>query len=55
MVDYRFGPFELDAERLILSKDGAPVAVGPTVVRTLLALAERAGAVVSKAELMEAV
>ena len=39
-----FGPFELDVERLVLSADGTQLALGPKVVETLLALAERPGA-----------
>ena len=31
---YEFGPFQLDADRLILSQRGVPTAVGPKVVET---------------------
>ena len=53
MSTYRFGPFLLDAARLLLSVDGEPLALGPKVVETLLALLERPGAVVSKPELLD--
>jgi DNA-binding winged helix-turn-helix (wHTH) protein/Tfp pilus assembly protein PilF len=49
---YRFEPFELDIEQLLLSIDGAPVALGPKVVETLLALLEHPGEVVSKSALL---
>ncbi len=55
MVVYEFGAFRLDAERLLLYLNGAPVALGPRVVETLLALVERAGEIVSKRELLERV
>lgn len=47
-----FGPFELDVERLILSADGTQLALGPKVVETLLALAERPGEILAKGELL---
>jgi len=50
---YEFGPFELDAERLLLSHAGAPVALGPKVVETLLALVERPGDVLTKSALLD--
>jgi DNA-binding winged helix-turn-helix (wHTH) protein/tetratricopeptide (TPR) repeat protein len=53
MVVYEFGPFRLDAQRLLLYLDGTPVALGPKVVQTLLALVERAGDVLSKRALLE--
>ncbi|MHB8704266.1 MAG: winged helix-turn-helix domain-containing protein [Candidatus Tyrphobacter sp.] len=52
MVVYEFGPFRLDAQRLLLYRDGAPIALGPKVVETLLALVERAGEIVSKQGLL---
>ena len=55
MVVYEFGPFRLDAERLLLYLDGTPVALGPKVVETLLALVESAGAVLGKGALLERV
>ena len=50
---YRIGPFELHVERLITTCDGKPLAFGPKVTETLLALAEHAGTVRSKAELLD--
>jgi DNA-binding winged helix-turn-helix (wHTH) protein/tetratricopeptide (TPR) repeat protein len=50
---YEFGPFQLDAERLLLLDRGAPLAIGPKVVETLLALIEHPGAVLRKTELLE--
>ena len=47
-----FGPFELDVERLVLSADGIQLALGPKVVETLLALAERPGEILAKSELL---
>ena len=47
-----FGPFELDVERLVLSAGGTQLALGPKVVETLLALAERPGEILSKRELL---
>jgi DNA-binding winged helix-turn-helix (wHTH) protein/tetratricopeptide (TPR) repeat protein len=55
MVVHEFGPFQLDAERLLLLRDGSAVPLGPTVVRTLLVLIEKAGDIVPKAEIMAAV
>jgi DNA-binding winged helix-turn-helix (wHTH) protein/Tfp pilus assembly protein PilF len=52
---YEFGPFQLNAERLSLTADGEPVALGPRVVDTLLALVENAGAVVDKNALLDRV
>lgn len=53
MSTYRFGPFLLDAPRLLLNAGGEPLALGPKVVETLLALVERPGAVLSKPELLD--
>ena len=50
-----FGPFVLDAQRLVLSADGIPLRLGPRVVGVLRALVERPGAVVTKAELLDAI
>jgi DNA-binding winged helix-turn-helix (wHTH) protein/Tfp pilus assembly protein PilF len=50
-----FGPFSLDPERLILSAEGRPLPLGPKVVETLLALAERQGETLTKNELLERV
>ena len=50
---YEFGPFHLDVERLLLVHDGEPVALGPKVVETLLALVEHPGEVLAKAMLLD--
>lgn len=55
MTRYRFGPFRLDREQLMLSLGEASIALGPKVVETLLALVEHPGEVLSKAELLERV
>lgn len=48
MSVYQFGPFYLDASRMLLLDGGQPVALGPKVVETLLALVEHPGDVVTK-------
>lgn len=53
MVLYEFGSFRLDAKRLLLYVDGAPAALGPKVVETLLALLEHPGEIISKRALIE--
>jgi DNA-binding winged helix-turn-helix (wHTH) protein/Flp pilus assembly protein TadD len=50
---YEFGPFHLDAERLLLLDRGVPVALGPKVVETLLALIEHPGDVLTKSTLLD--
>lgn len=55
MSVYGFGPFRLDAEQLLLAVDGVPVALGPRVVETLLALIEHPGEVLSKSALLDRV
>lgn len=55
MTIYRFGPFRLDREQLLLSLDDAPLSLGPKVVETLLALVEHPGEVLSKNELLDRV
>lgn len=52
---YAFGPFVLDTRTNILSAGGEPLALGPRVVETLAALIERAGEVVTKAEILDRV
>ncbi|MDB5070224.1 MAG: transcriptional regulator, CadC [Candidatus Eremiobacteraeota bacterium] len=52
---YAIGPLELDADRLVLSRAGEPLALGPRVVGTLAALVERAGEVTTKDEILDAV
>jgi DNA-binding winged helix-turn-helix (wHTH) protein/Tfp pilus assembly protein PilF len=55
MSIYEFGPFHLDAEQLLLSVDGNPIALGPKVVETLLALVEHPREVLSKTALLDRV
>ncbi len=50
---YAFGPFLLDERRLVLFEGRKPVALGPKVVQTLLALIERPGNLCTKAELLD--
>jgi DNA-binding winged helix-turn-helix (wHTH) protein/tetratricopeptide (TPR) repeat protein len=49
------GPFRLDSERLLLSVGKHPLPLGPKVVRTLLAFAQRPGEVLTKRELLDSV
>ena len=49
---YEFGPFQLDATRLLLLEQGEPIPIGPKVVETLLALIEHPGEVFPKGELL---
>ncbi len=53
MSVYEFGPFQLDAERLLLLDEGEPIALGPKVVETLLALVEHPGDVLTKSVLLD--
>ncbi|MDB5073155.1 MAG: hilA 8, partial [Candidatus Eremiobacteraeota bacterium] len=53
MSVYEFGPFRLDVEQLLLTRDGVPVALGPKVVATLLALVENPGDVLAKGVLLD--
>src|SRR5215813_5732836 len=50
---YSFGPFCLDAARLLLYKDGKSVALAPRFVRTLLILVQNQGLDLDKAYLMD--
>ncbi|MBV8363320.1 MAG: winged helix-turn-helix domain-containing protein [Candidatus Eremiobacteraeota bacterium] len=52
---YRFDGFELDVATSLLRYRNQPIAVGPRVVQTLVALVERAGAIVPKDQLLEIV
>ena len=47
-----FGPFRLFAKTRLLEKDGAPVHLGGRALDILVFLAERAGEVVDKRELI---
>lgn len=49
---YEFGPFQLDAARLLLLDRGAPIPIGPKVVETLLVLIEHPGEVFPKGDLL---
>jgi Tol biopolymer transport system component/DNA-binding winged helix-turn-helix (wHTH) protein len=51
-VLYRFGPFTLDVAARVLVRDGSPVSLQPKLTDTLIALVTRAGAIVTKEELM---
>lgn len=53
MSVYEFGPFQLDAERLLLLDGATPIALGPKVVETMLALIEHPGEVLTKAVLLD--
>lgn len=52
---YRFGSFEVQPNQRRLLVDGHPVALGPRAFDVLLALAERAGQLVTKNELLDLV
>jgi Tol biopolymer transport system component/DNA-binding winged helix-turn-helix (wHTH) protein len=52
---YEFGPFRLDAQKRVLSREGNPIKLFPKEFDTLLALVERSGAVLDKDELMRRV
>ncbi|MBV8148014.1 MAG: winged helix-turn-helix domain-containing protein [Candidatus Eremiobacteraeota bacterium] len=53
MSVYEFGPFSLDAQRLLLLERTQPVPLGPKVVETLLALVEHPGNVLTKNALLD--
>src|SRR4029077_14253880 len=53
MSNSAIGPFQLDVDKLLLTHAGRPVALGPKVVETLLALIEHPGGVLPKRRLME--
>jgi Tol biopolymer transport system component/DNA-binding winged helix-turn-helix (wHTH) protein len=52
---YEFGPFHVDTSERVLLREGQPVMLSPKLFDTLLALVERSGHIVEKAELMETV
>ena len=52
---YVFGRFRLSADGTLLLKDGGRVPLAPKVLQTLLVLIDRAGDVVKKADLLQAV
>ncbi|MGY2735072.1 ATP-binding protein [Sphingomonas sp. UYP23] len=52
-VEYAFGPFRLSAAERTLTRDGVPLPLGSRAFDILLALVERAGSLVAKADLMQ--
>src|ERR1700747_2667734 len=52
---YQFGPFSLNPQKRIVLRDHEPIALTPKCFDILSALVERAGEVLVKEELMEAV
>lgn len=52
---YEFGPFRVDAEREILLREGAPVALTPKTFQILLVLVRHSKEVVTKDDLMQKV
>lgn len=54
-TDDVFDRFRLSADGTLLTRDRAPVSLRPKLLRTLLALVERAGRVVPKAVVIEEV
>lgn len=51
-ADISFGPFRLCPTARLLDRDGAPVHIGGRALDILICLAERAGEVVSKKDLV---
>ena len=51
---YRLGPFLLDAETCVLTRDGAPVALGKRAVSVLTVLVRSAPQFVPKTRIIEA-
>jgi DNA-binding winged helix-turn-helix (wHTH) protein len=54
-IEYGFGPYRVRTDELLLRVSGAPVSLPPKAVKTLVALLDRAGSVVSKDHLYLAV
>jgi eukaryotic-like serine/threonine-protein kinase len=52
---YEFGPFRLDADERLLSRDSQPVPLPPKLIDTLLALVENRGHLVEKDDLIKRV
>src|SRR6185295_5743614 len=52
---YEFGPFQLDREAQLLTRDGAPVTLSPRMFDLLSVLVENVGRMISKEDLMKAV
>jgi TolB-like protein len=51
---FRFGPFELDSARGVLTRDGSPISLGNRALSVLQALLRAGGKVLTKDELMAA-
>ena len=51
---YEFGPFRIDTENRLLTRDGKPIPLKPKVVSTLLLLIENRDRVLEKDELINA-
>ena len=52
---YRFGPFELQADKRRLLKDGATISLRPRAFDLLVALVDHAGHLVTKDQLLDRV
>jgi DNA-binding winged helix-turn-helix (wHTH) protein/TolB-like protein/Flp pilus assembly protein TadD len=52
---YEFGSFRVDVDECLLLRDGQPIPLQPKTFETLLALVEKSGHVISKADLMQRV
>jgi DNA-binding winged helix-turn-helix (wHTH) protein/tetratricopeptide (TPR) repeat protein len=52
---YKFGPFRLDLQRYLLSRDGEPIQLSPKALKTLLVLIQNRDRVVSKDELLKSI
>ena len=51
---YEFGPFRLDMEQRILTRDGGLIALAPKVLDTLVLLVKNSGRILEKGELIQA-
>ena len=49
---FEFGPFRVDVANLLLFRDGQPLSLAPKAVETLIALVQRDGQLVKKADLI---
>jgi DNA-binding winged helix-turn-helix (wHTH) protein/tetratricopeptide (TPR) repeat protein len=52
---YEFGPFRVDADNEVLSRDGQPVTLTPKAFQILLVLVRRSGEIATKDEIMKSV
>jgi Tol biopolymer transport system component/DNA-binding winged helix-turn-helix (wHTH) protein len=55
IVIFEFGPYRLDRVKRVLLREGAPVALTPKALETLLALIEKRGEILGKEELINRV